>query len=734
LSKVPAEPRVADPPFTSAAFRAHGLSAADEAAIVEGLGRMPSWAELGVFSVLWSEHCSYRATRSLLRTLPTTGASAQVLHGPGENAGVVALDDEHALVFKIESHNHPSQVMPFHGAATGVGGILRDVFTMGARPIALGVALRFGRAPTARALVDGVFAGLGAYGNAIGVPTITSDVAFDDAFETNALVNAVALGVVARRHLVLGQATPVGGLLVLFGAPTGRDGIHGATMASAAFDGEKAATSASPGRLQRTIQVGDPFMGKRVLAACVALAEAGLVTGMQDLGAAGLSSSTVEMAARAGTGLVLWLDRVPRRAAGMSAYEVLLSESQERLIAACAPANLDAVKNVLAREGVPFAVVGQITDDGLWRVVDAAPEAPQGTPGAAADDRESNELCRLPVAFLAHGAPPRAVPVGPSTPRPAPRRVDVAALVNRLDSGVGGDTLLGFDGDAGVVRARTARGEVIGRVALSLGSPHPLSAEDGAVSAYDVGFSAVAAACLRVAAVGAVPIAVSDGLNFGALDRPGEVVVAGRAAPVSVGAELSAVVRGMAEACRLLSVPVVSGNVSLANQTGPTPISPTPFVAAVGLVPAAASVVRSRLTPQQLGHTIWLVAATEVASLPELVRFLVDVGGGAAGVGPITHVVTGLDVAAALAELAAPFASLDRLDAVALAPAQPLGQEGDLPFSFAFGALVASALDLGAGASAGSSLRVLRIAQVVEPKSIERAVFSMPSDEPVAES
>jgi phosphoribosylformylglycinamidine synthase subunit PurL len=723
LSKSPAEPPAADPVVTSAAFRAHGLSVEDEVEIVNALDRVPTWAELGVFSVLWSEHCSYRATRALLRTLPATGASVQVLHGPGENAGVVALDADHALVFKIESHNHPSQVMPFHGAATGVGGILRDVFTMGARPVALGVALRFGRSARARALADGVLAGLGAYGNAIGVPTITSDLAFDEAFESNALVNAVALGVVARKHLVLGQATPVGGFLVLFGAPTGRDGIHGATMASAAFDGEKAARTPSTSRLQRTIQVGDPFMGKRVLAASVALAEAGLVEGMQDLGAAGLSSSTVEMAARAGTGLVLWLDQVPRRAAGMSAYEVLLSESQERLVAVCSAANLDAVKTLLAREGVPFAVVGEVTSDGLWRVVDSAPADREGTPSAVGKASESKDICCVPVAFLAHGAPPRAVRTGPSAPRLAPRRAVVADLVNRLDSGVGGDTLLAFEGDAGVVRVRSASGDLVGRVALAVGSPHEISTHAEPVAPYDVGVSAVASACLRVAAVGAVPLAVSDGLNFGALDRPGEVIVAGRAEPVSVGSELSEVVRGMAAACRLLSIPVVSGNVSLANQTGAVPIPPTPFVAAVGALPEAAFVVRSRLSPRQLGHTVWLLAAVDLAGLPELINFLVEVGRGAAGPAPVTHVVTGRDVEAALEEMAMPLASLDRADAVALAEvhaAVEVATEGSsFAFAFAFGVLVASALDLGLAVSRGSQLRALPIRRVVDPQSIE---------------
>ena len=604
-------------PVDSALFRSHGLSAEDETLIVTTLGRTPTYAELGVFSVLWSEHCSYRTTRSLLATLPTK--APHVVHGPGENAGVVDLGDGLVAVCKIESHNHPSQIEPFHGAATGVGGILRDVFTMGARPCAVGVALRLG--PRGEARNDrrnqGIVAGIGAYGNAIGVPTVTADLGFHEAFADNVLVNAFACGIARRDRLVLGLAEPVGACVVLLGSPTGRDGIHGATMASAAF-GEDAPA-------QRTVQVGDPFAGKRVMETCLALAEAGLVTGQQDLGAAGLSSSTVEMAARTGLGLELWLGEVPRRAAGMSAYEVLLSESQERMIAVCLPENLAALEAVAARFETRCAVVGVVTDTGRWIVRDG--------------HRQGPVVCDLDVRFLTHGAPARTFARGHAEARPTSLREAPRELLEQLDQTVGGDTLLGREGDAAVLRVgHLVAGGVEKRLALALGAPR------GEVVGRAVGFSAVVEACLRLAAVGARPLAISDGLNFGSPAAP------------AVFDELVSAIEGLGDACRLLDVPVISGNVSLSNQTAERAIPPTPFVVALGLLPTEATVAPSRFDRANL--PLWLLAAPDERALGVLIETLGQLAKGR--VPRCVHVVSGGDVGRAIAEMSVRDDALDR--------------------------------------------------------------------------
>ena len=624
---------------TSADFRAHGLSEDDEACILETMGRPPRPAELGVLSVLWSEHCAYRTTRALLQTLPTSGV--RVLQGPGENAGVVDIGDGLALVFKIESHNHPSAIEPFHGAATGVGGILRDVFTMGARPFALGLVLRFGQRGSVRTerLVQGVVAGAAHYGNSIGVPTVTADFGFDEAFADNVLVNAFACGVVSAAHVVLGRATPPGSLVLLFGSPTGRDGIHGATMASAAF-GE--GSSPAP----RTLQVGDPFTGKRVLGLCLALAEAALVSGMQDLGAAGLSSSTVEMAARSGTGMDLWLSEVPRRASQMSAYEVLLSETQERMVAIACPSNLDKIKELAVRFRVPLSLIGEVTGGHRWIVRER-----RGSAVVA---------CDLDVPFLASGAPPRAFAraEGETAPRAAPARETPRALIDQLDQTVGGATLLGIEGDAAVLRVIERGVEKL--VAFGSGSPRGSGA--AAPGGYAAGFGAVVEACLRVAAVGATPIALTNGQNFGSPSLP------------SVMSELAAAIAGLGDACRLLGVPVVSGNVSLSNQTEGRAIPPSPFVIAVGLFPDCGAAIEGRLARSRFDEPdvpLWLVAAGNEAALPRLIAFAVALGAG--GIRRVVHVVPGGDVALGVAEMSQ---RLDALDTAFGARALPYVASG----------------------------------------------------------
>lgn len=553
---------------------------------VDALGRPPNVTELAVLSVLWSEHCAYKSSKVYLGGLPTSGP--RVLYGPGENAGVVDLGDGWAAVLKIESHNHPSFIEPYQGAATGVGGILRDIFTMGARPVALLNALHMGdasRAATANTL-RGVVAGIAGYGNAVGVATVGGELSFDPAFDTNPLVNVLAVGVVRHDKLVLGRARGPGNRLIYLGARTGRDGIHGATMASDSFDARQRAA-------RPTVQVGDPFTAKCLIEACLEIFDAGLAVGAQDMGAAGLSSSTVELASRARTGVTLWLDAVPRRALGMSAQEMLLSESQERMLLVARPEDEAAIGAIAARWELAFAVVGEVTDTQEFVVTHTASFEPRD--GATRPEAPA-VVCALPVSLLTDAAPTYWRPCDAHARREDLWGVDIEALAfepqtdlvaligspelgsrqalwRQFDARVrNGTVVMPGAADAAVLRVfcedRGARYEK--RLALSADSNARVGALDPRLGAA----LAVAEACRNVACVGARPIAITNCLNYASPIRPAAMT------------QLRDGIAGLAEACAALGVPVVSGNVSLSNETtlaqGLRAVLPTATVGALG--------------------------------------------------------------------------------------------------------------------------------------------------------
>jgi len=541
-----------------------GLKPDEFALILDRIGREPNALELGVFSVMWSEHCSYKSSRRHLRKFPTTGP--RVICGPGENAGVVDIGDGQACVFKMESHNHPSYIEPYQGAATGVGGIMRDVFTMGARPIALLNALRFGAPehPKTRRLVAGVVAGIGGYGNCVGVPTVAGETNFHSGYDGNILVNAMCVGL-ADADKIFYSAAPAPDLpVVYFGSKTGRDGIHGATMASAEFD--EASDEKRP-----TVQVGDPFAEKLLIEATLELMGLGAVAAIQDMGAAGLTSSSVEMAGKGGLGVDIDLDAVPQRETGMSAYEMMLSESQERMLAILKPGREADAHAVFKKWGLDAAVIGKTTSTG--RIV----------------LRHHGEVvCDLPLGPLSDDAPlydrPWTAPTKPTvlTPADVPAPVDWKDAILRLIGGPDGaskrwlweqydrhvmaDTLAdsATAADAGIVRVH---GTEKALAVTSDCTPRYVEADP-----FEGGKQAVAEAYRNLCAVGAEPIAITDNLNFGNPERPeimGQIVLA---------------IDGMAEACRALDFPVVSGNVSLYNETNGRAIPPTPTVGAVGLL------------------------------------------------------------------------------------------------------------------------------------------------------
>lgn len=572
-----------DPSVDAALAAGHKLTADEYARVLSVLGRVPSYAELGVVSVMWSEHCSYKSSRLHLGRLPTTGP--RVIQGPGENAGVVDIGDGFAVVFKMESHNHPSYIEPYQGAATGVGGILRDVFTMGARPIANLDSLRFGRPehPRTRALLHGVVAGVGGYGNCVGVPTVGGELFFDKAYDGNILVNAFTCGVVRTDRIFYGRASGVGNPVMYVGAKTGRDGIHGATMASDEFSAD--------GPSQRpTVQVGDPFTEKLLIEACLEIFAQDLLIGIQDMGAAGLTSSSVEMAARSGSGLELDLDAVPRRAKGLHPYEMLLSESQERMLLVCKPGNEPHVRAICEKWDLDVAVIGKVTDSGRW-VVLATPGYDPLVPSSVA--RAPVVVCDLPVGFLADEAPkydrpqaddsslearhafdPRTIPEPASYSDELLRMVGSPNLGSRAwvyrqyDSIVRGGTLAGPGGDAAIVRVpcETDAGTIDKWLAFTSDCNGRLCELDP----YEGAAMAVAEVCRNLVCVGAEPIGLTDCLNFGSPERP------------HVMRQFARAIDGIAAASRALSVPIVSGNVSLYNETDGRPILPTPTIAGVG--------------------------------------------------------------------------------------------------------------------------------------------------------
>jgi phosphoribosylformylglycinamidine synthase len=548
----------------------HGLKPDEYEAVVRHLGRAPNLTELGVFSVMWSEHCSYKSSRVHLKTFPTTGP--RVLQGPGENAGVVDLGDGLAAAFKMESHNHPSYIEPYQGAATGVGGILRDVFTMGARPIASMNSLRFGDPahPKTAYLLEGVVAGIGGYGNCMGVPTVGGEVMFHPSYNGNCLVNAFTLGILPADKIFRGTAAGVGNPVMYIGAKTGRDGIHGATMASAEFD-------ASTEEKRPTVQVGDPFMEKLLLEACLELFKTDAVVGIQDMGAAGLTSSSVEMAGRGGNGLDLFLDQVPLREEGMTPYEILLSESQERMLLVAAEGKEEVVLRICRKWDLDVAVIGRVTSSGRWRAL-----------------WHGQVVADLPVDPLTEGAPKYDRPMKPHPALPELHRFDPSALPEPKDLGQALLRLLArptiaskewvyrqYDhmvrlvgavrpgGDAAVVRIAVGDEKHARKgIALSLAANGRWCFLDPHLGAMH----AVAECARNIACVGGEPLAITDCLNFGNPEKP------------EIMWQFAECVRGIGDACRALGTPVVSGNVSLYNETEGQGIFPTPSVAMVGLV------------------------------------------------------------------------------------------------------------------------------------------------------
>ena len=563
----------------------HGLTEEEFERAVAILGRTPNLTELGIFSVMWSEHCSYKSSKIWLQTLPTTGP--RVICGPGENAGVVDIGDGDAVVFKIESHNHPSFIEPYQGAATGVGGILRDVFTMGARPIAILDSLRFGSPGHARTrhLVAGVISGIGGYGNCVGVPTVGGECEFHPSYDGNILVNAMCVGIARADRIFYSAAAGLGNPVIYVGAKTGRDGIHGAMMASAEF-------SADAGERRPTVQVGDPFTEKLLIEACLELMEGDAIVAVQDMGAAGLTSSSVEMAGKGGLGIELDLDRVPLRETGMSAYEIMLSESQERMLMILRPGSEIDARSIFTKWELDFAVIGRVTETGRlilrmngeiaadilveplvtaapvyqrpWRRRDPEPEIDPVT----LPDRDSFECLRRLLA--------------------SPTLASKRWIWEQYDHLVMGNTVKRPGGDAAVVRLST------GGKALALATdctPRYCRADP-----VRGGAQAVAESWRNLTAVGAEPLALTDNMNFGNPERP------------EIMGEFVGAIEGMREACRALDYPVVSGNVSLYNETNGNAILPAPVIGGVGLVANVRNAVDLAL--KRGGDTLILIGET----------------------------------------------------------------------------------------------------------------------------
>jgi phosphoribosylformylglycinamidine synthase len=588
--------------------KSFGLNDEEYARVLGIMGRTPSLTELGIFSVMWSEHCSYKSSRVWLRELPTT--APWVIHGPGENAGVVDIGDGFAAIFKMESHNHPSFIEPYQGAATGVGGILRDVFTMGARPVANLNALRFGRPelPVTKRVVDGVVRGIGGYGNCVGVPTVGGEVNFHPAYDGNPLVNAMTVGIARKDRIFLSAAAGVGNPVVYVGSKTGRDGIHGATMASAEFN-------ADAEQKRPTVQVGDPFTEKLLIEACLELMATDAIIAIQDMGAAGLTSSSVEMAGKGGVGIDLDLDACPQRETGMTSYEMMLSESQERMLMVLRPDRQAMAQAIFAKWELDFAVIGHLTDTG--RIV-------VRHQGAIEAD--------IPLAPLADQAPlyhrPYSLPVPPEplgiieepqsiaasliTLIGCPDLCSRAWIFDQYDSTVGGQTVKRpAAADAAVVRVEgTSRA-----LALTTDCTPRYCAADPRLG----GAQAVAEAWRNICAVGATPLAVTDNLNFGNPEKP------------AVMGQIVAAIEGMGEACLALNFPIVSGNVSLYNETNGQAILPTPAIGGLGVIDNAADTVGLALAPDldlvlightegHLGQSLWLreIAGQEAGPPPPL--------------------------------------------------------------------------------------------------------------------
>lgn len=569
----------------------HGLSPEEYARVLNAMGREPNLTELGIFSVMWSEHCSYKSSRFHLKKLPTQ--APWVIQGPGENAGVIDIGDGDAAIFKMESHNHPSYIEPYQGAATGVGGILRDVFTMGARPVANMNALRFGRPdhPKMRHLISGVVRGIGGYGNCVGVPTVGGEVNFHPAYDGNILVNAMTVGVAQTDKIFYCAAAGIGNPVVYVGSKTGRDGIHGATMASADFteDSEEK---------RPTVQVGDPFTEKLLIEACLELMASDAIVAIQDMGAAGLTSSSVEMASKGGVGIELDMNKVPCRETGMTPYEMMLSESQERMLMVLKPGREAEAEAIFRKWELDFAVIGTITDTGHM-VLKFNGETVADIPLAPLAD-EAPEYERPYVSPAEYKAWAKVPALG-AVPDSADLGADLVALMGsadiasrrwiweQYDNKVGGDTVQAPGGDAAVVRVHGS--------AKALAIATDCTPRYCYADPYEGGKQAVAETYRNISAVGATPLAITNCLNFANPQRP------------EIMAQIVGCLNGMGDACRALDYPIVSGNVSLYNESkatgGGSAILPTPAIGGVGLM--ADWRKAATIAFKQAGEAIWLI-------------------------------------------------------------------------------------------------------------------------------
>ena len=579
------------PEITPDVVEQHGLSPEEYDRVLEGLGRTPNLVELGIFSVMWSEHCSYKSSRLHLKKLPTE--APWVICGPGENAGVIDIGDGQAAIFKMESHNHPSYIEPYQGAATGVGGILRDVFTMGARPVANMNALRFGSPdhPKMKHLVQGVVAGIGGYGNCVGVPTIGGETNFHPAYDGNILVNAMTVGIADADNIFYSAATGVGNPIVYVGSKTGRDGIHGATMASADF--EEDAEAKRP-----TVQVGDPFTEKLLIEACLELMATDAIVAIQDMGAAGLTSSSVEMATNGEAGIRLDMDKVPCREEGMTPYEMMLSESQERMLMVLKPGKEAMAQAIFEKWELDFAVIGEVTDTQHmvleWQG-EVVCDIPLGPLASDAPEYDRPYISKEEYAAWAGIAPMKDAPDCDNpgadllTLLASPNLASRGWIAEQYDSQVMADTIQ-TSGDASVVRVHGS-GKAL---AISTDcTPRYVHADP-----YEGGKQAIAEAYRNLCAVGARPLAVTNCLNFANPQRP------------EIMSQFVHALEGMGEACRTLDFPIVSGNVSLYNESkatgGGSAILPTPAIGGVGILEDATKMVTSAFKAQ--GDAIYLVA------------------------------------------------------------------------------------------------------------------------------
>ncbi len=575
-----------NPEITDDLVKEHGLSADERELMNKILGRTPTLTELGIFSVMWSEHCSYKSSKKHLKTLPTK--APWVIHGPGENAGVIDIGDNQAAIFKMESHNHPSYIEPYQGAATGVGGILRDVFTMGARPIANMNALRFGSPDhkKTRHLLSGVVEGIGGYGNCVGVPTVGGETNFHPSYDGNILVNAMAVGLADQDKIFLSAAAGVGNPVIYVGSKTGRDGIHGATMASAEFteDSEEK---------RPTVQVGDPFTEKLLIEACIELMSTDMVVAIQDMGAAGLTSSSVEMASGGGVGFTLNLDMVPQREEHMTPYEMMLSESQERMLVVLKPDRVKEAEAIFHKWDLDFAVIGQITDSGnltlKWQgdVVADIPTQPLAD-NSPEYDRPWVKTDAPDVINAKNVAAPNDIGAALLKIVGSPNLCSREWIWQQYDHQVMADTIQLPGGDAAVVRVHNTN------KALAISTdctPRYCYADP-----FEGGKQAVAETWRNVTAVGAQPMAITDCLNFGNPERP------------DIMGQFVGAIDGLREACTVLDYPVISGNVSLYNETNGTGIHPTPAIGGVGLLQDSSKMVT--IAPKNDGEEIILIGET----------------------------------------------------------------------------------------------------------------------------